>query len=168
MKKFKIIFPFLLMACGTPEIHQPVGGVVSEKDLQISQERTKILNQKQREQIKEWISQQDQAYYPTSLGYWIDIKDFGERIAKEQRTEISYSYEIYDFAPSKVYEEPFVFHRVIVGKYRDLQAVQHAVKYLQPGESATLLVPSTLAFGTFGDNKNIQNDVPLMIKLKMK
>jgi FKBP-type peptidyl-prolyl cis-trans isomerase len=48
-----------------------------------------------------------------------------------------------------------------------LKAVEDAVRFLNKGEEATLLVPSVLAFGTYGDDEKIPNDMPLIIKLKI-
>jgi len=38
---------------------------------------------------------------------------------------------------------------------------------MKKGEQATLLVPSVLAFGTYGDDEKIPNDMPLIIKIKI-
>jgi FKBP-type peptidyl-prolyl cis-trans isomerase len=46
-----------------------------------------------------------------------------------------------------------------------LKAVENALRFIHDGEEVTLLVPSSLAYGTFGDEK-IDNDIPLIIKLK--
>ena len=52
-------------------------------------------------------------------------------------------------------------------KFEELKAVEDAVRYMKKGEQATLLVPSVLAFGTYGDDEKIPNDMPLIIKIKI-
>jgi len=48
-----------------------------------------------------------------------------------------------------------------------LKAIENALRYMKDGEEVTLLVPSSLAYGTFGDENKIDNDIPLIIKLKV-
>ncbi len=53
------------------------------------------------------------------------------------------------------------------GHFEELSAVENALRYMKDGEEVTLLVPSALAYGTYGDEKKISNDIPLIIKLKV-
>ena len=98
------------------------------------------------------------------LGYWID-KDLSQNLKRKDGERLSYQYEIYDFDRVKIYDEPKTAKDVYLGKFEDLKAVDDALRYLKPGEEATLLVPSLLAYGTYGDNDKIPNDMPLIIKL---
>ena len=50
---------------------------------------------------------------------------------------------------------------------QDKIVIDDALKYTKSGEEVTLLVPSSLGYGTFGDQKKIDNDIPLIIKLKV-
>ena len=167
MKKLFFVLP-LIIACNKPQVYQPVGGVLTPKDMQVSKNRARGLNEKERIQIKDWMAEQSERYYPATLNYWVNIPDFATRSAATDGTHVSYSYDLYDFSPSKIYDQSIVREDQIIGKSADLTAVQDAVKYLKKGEEATLLVPSVLAYGTYGDNKSIQNDVPLIIKIRMK
>ena len=67
----------------------------------------------------------------------------------------------------KLYETPTKYIDAKLGKFQDLKAVDDAVRYMKKGEEATLLVPSVLAFGTYGDDEKIPNDMPIIIKLKI-
>lgn len=165
----RIIFfvPLVVIACSEAPVQKPVGALKQPDPLEISQQRARRLNIKERAQITDWIQQQDEKFYETPLNYWINIPHFNQRQPKPSGSKVVYSYDLYDFIPSKIYDKSIIKHAVI-GKNTDLRAVAHAVKYLHHGEKATLLVPSVLAYGTFGDNKYIQNDVPLIIKIEMK
>ena len=72
-----------------------------------------------------------------------------------------------DFDGTKVYSQPKGFRDIPIGKVNDIKAVENAVTKLKTGEEATLLVPSALAFGPYGDGNKIGNDIPLIIKLKI-
>ena len=67
----------------------------------------------------------------------------------------------------KLYEKPNQNIDAPLGKFEELKAVEDAVRYMKKGEQATLLVPSVLAFGTYGDDEKIPNDMPLIIKIKI-
>ncbi|WP_277110747.1 FKBP-type peptidyl-prolyl cis-trans isomerase [Chryseobacterium taklimakanense] len=145
-------------------MHPLVGSVLSQKDLQVSKDRSRSLYELERKQIADWIAQQNKKYYVNGLGYWID-KDLSQNLKRKDGERLSYQYEIYDFDRVKIYDEPKTAKDVYLGKFEDLKAVDDALRYLKAGEEATLLVPSLLAYGTYGDNDKIPNDMPLIIKL---
>lgn len=169
MRYWSLASLLFILSCShqTPQVYKPVGGVLSQEDLQVSKNRAKDLNLAEIRQIQEWISQQDIKYYPTGLNYWSNIPELDKRIKKTDGQMVSYQYELYDFDNTKLYDQSVEKKEVILGKFSDLRAVENAVRYLNPNEEVTLLVPSVLAFGTYGDNNKIPNDLPLIIKIKM-
>lgn len=166
MKK-SVLGLLFLMACAKQQVHPPVGGVLSEKDLSVSRQRAKNLNEIERAQIQEWMTTQNTPYYPMGLNYWTDLKGLKDRERLPDGSPVSYTYEIFDFEMTKLSDSPIARTKAVLGKFEDLKAVDDAVRYLRAGETATLLVPSVLAYGTYGDNNKISNDMPLIIKLKM-
>ena len=106
-------------------------------------------------------------FYSTGLNYWINVEDFEQRTKKKDGDLVSYQYDLYDFNQEKLYDKPTKNIEVQLGKFDELKAVEDAVRFLNKGEEATLLVPSVLAFGTYGDDEKIPNDMPLIIKLKI-
>lgn len=162
---FIIAFSFLLSSCEKQPVYEAVGKPSENKDLEISKERAKNLNQKERSAIEEWIRQQNKTFYPMTLNYWADI-DLRKRSPAPKNQPISYQYDLYDFGNEKIYNKPIKKEEVLPGKYLELKSVEDAVKYLKNGEEVTLLVPSVLAYGTYGDGHKITNDIPLMIRLK--
>lgn len=168
MKNLIIISTFGLLSCAqNTQTHPPVGGFLSEKDLNTSRNRAKNLNSTERRQIEDWIKQQNEQFYPMSLNYWVNIPDLQNNPKKNNGEGISYQYDIYDFDGVKLYNQPKRNLNVQFGHFEEIKAVEDCLKYLKKDEEATLLVPSVLAFGTYGDNLKISNDMPLIIKLKV-
>ncbi|GGP02200.1 hypothetical protein GCM10010992_05630 [Cloacibacterium rupense] len=168
MKKAFVFLIIVLVSCAkNTQVHPPVGGILSEKDLQVSKNRAKNLNLMERNQIQDWINQQDEKFFATGLNYWINIDNLEQRDKKKDGDWVSYQYDLYDFNQEKLYNEPIKIIDAQLGKFEELKAIDDAVRSLKQGEEAILLVPSVLAFGTYGDDEKIPNDMPLIIKLKI-
>lgn len=167
MKKILFISVLSLLGCNrSAQVHPPVGGVLSKKDLDVSKDRMKNLNSIERNQIQQWIGIQSVKFYPTQLNYWVTAEGFDTRERRQDNTLISYSYDLYDFDDTKIYDEPITRRDAKFGHFDELKAVENALRFIHDGEEVTLLVPSALAYGTYGDEKKIDNDIPLIIKLK--
>ncbi|MCL8537811.1 hypothetical protein M9991_13145 [Chryseobacterium gallinarum] len=168
MRKLLFISAICLLSCNrnAQTVHPPVGGILSQKDLEVSKNRMKNLNTIERNQIQEWISSQNVRYYPTQLNYWVSVEGYDQRERRADNTSISYSYDLYDFDQTKIYDQPVERREARFGHFDELKAVENALRFIHDGEEVTLLVPSALAYGTFGDEKKIDNDIPLIIKLK--
>lgn len=164
--KISLFTILLLASCSkNTQVHAPLGGL-SKEDLGVSQNRAKQLNQMERKQISDWIEKQSKKYYPTSLNYWSDIKNLELRPKKQDGEVISFQYQLFDFDQTKLYPQAKIYQNAILGKFEELDAIENALRYLNQGEETTLLVPSVLAYGTYGDENQIPHDMPLIIKLK--
>ena len=167
MKNIVFIIGFLFVSCSkNAQVYTPVGGM-SNEEMGISKNRAKQLNTMEREQIQEWISKQKEKFYPTQLNYWSNIENLEQRKKKQDGELVSFQYELYDFDLQKFYEKPKTYKDAPLGKFEELDAIEDAVRYLNPDEEVTLLVPSVLAYGTYGDGDQIHYDMPLIIKLKL-
>ncbi|MDR6548053.1 FKBP-type peptidyl-prolyl cis-trans isomerase [Chryseobacterium rhizosphaerae] len=168
MRKLVFISLVSLLSCNrnAQPAHPPVGGVLSQKDLDVSKERMKNLNTIERGHIQQWANSQPVKYYPTQLNYWVTVEGYDQRERRADNTVISYSYDLYDFDETKIYDQSFERRDAKFGHFDELKAVENALRFIRNGEEVTLLVPSSLAYGTFGDEKKIDNDIPLIIKLK--
>ncbi len=168
MKKIILATSLILVGCvQNSQTHSPIGKSLSENDLEISKNRTKNLNQIERNQIKEWINEQNEKFYPMSMNYWINIENLNQKTRKNDGERISYQYDIYDFDKVKLYETPKKNKNAQFGRFEELDAVEDALRYMDKNQEATLLIPSVLAFGTYGDRDKIPNDMPLIIKVKV-
>ncbi|WP_344827711.1 FKBP-type peptidyl-prolyl cis-trans isomerase [Chryseobacterium ginsenosidimutans] len=167
MKKILFILILGVISCSkNAQTHPPIGGVLSKDDLNVSRERMKNLNTQERMHMQEWINNQPVKYYPTQLNYWVNTQGFDQRQRRQDNTLISYSYDLYDFDETKIYDQPIERKDAKFGHFDELKAVEDALRFIHDGEEVTLLVPSSLAYGTYGDEKKIDNDIPLIIKLK--
>ena len=167
MKNIVFIIGFLFVYCSqSTQVYTPVGGM-SNEEMGVSKNRAKQLNTMEREQIQEWISKQKEKFYPTQLNYWSNIENLEQRKKKQDGELVSFQYELYDFDLQKFYEKPKIYKDAPLGKFEELDAIEDAVRYLNPDEETTLLVPSVLAYGTYGDGDQIPYDMPLIIKLKL-
>ena len=167
MKNIVFIIGFLFVSCSkNAQVYTPVGGM-SNEEMGVSKNRAKQLNTMEREQIQEWISKQKEKFYPTQLNYWSNIENLEQRKKKQDGELVSFQYELYDFDLQKFYEKPKTYKDAPLGRFEELDAIEDAVRYLNPNEEITLLVPSVLAYGTYGDGDQIPYDMPLIIKLKL-
>ena len=149
-------------------MYAPVGGNTQEKQVDISKERARKLNEMERRQIEEWISGQNEKFFPMPLNYWVNIENLNKRNRKPDEALVTYQYFVEDFYGTQIYNQPKGFVDVKFGKFpNDLKAVEDALRYMKTGEEATLLVPSVLGFGTYGDGDKIGSDLPLIVKLKL-
>jgi FKBP-type peptidyl-prolyl cis-trans isomerase len=168
MKGFYILFLFLLINCTKEEtVYAPVGSKAEKSEIQISQERARNINEIERRLMEEWMKNQPKKFFALPLNYWIDKENFEERNNNPDDLIISYKYTMSDFDGHLVYKSPKGFQEIPVGKVTDLKAVQNALQKMKIGEEAQLLVPSALAFGTYGDGNKIGSDIPLIINLKI-
>lgn len=167
-KLFYISILILTASCAkqTPAQH-PEEQFMSESELEVSKNRTKELNTLERNQIEDWIKSQNVKYYPMGMNYWVNIENLEKNYRKNNGEKVSYQYYIYDFDRVKLYDTPIENINVEFGHFKEMDAVEDVIRYLKKGEEAELLVPSVLAYGTYGDNKKVPNDMPLIIKVKV-
>lgn len=167
MKNIVLIISFLVISCSkSSTVYAPVGGL-SDQEMGVSKNRAKQLNAMERKQIEEWISKQQEKFYPTQLNYWSNIANLESRKKKVDNELVSFQYELYDFAQQKFYDKPKTYRDAPLGKFEELEPIIDALRYLNAGEEVTLLVPSLLAYGSYGDGDQITHDMPLIIKLKL-
>lgn len=159
----------LLASCAkqNPVTANSGGAVISENEMEVSKNRTKDLNTMERSQIQDWIKTQDTKYYPMGMNYWVNIENLADLPRKNNGEKVSYQYDLYDFDRTKLYQSPIGNRDVVFGHFKEMDAVEDVIRYLKKGEEAEILVPSVLAYGTYGDGKRISNDMPLIIKVKV-
>ena len=100
------------------------------------------------------------------MNYWASI-DFNPR-GKNEEKPLSYEYFLYDMNETLIYQNPTMVEHKYRAEIHELVAVEDALQYMKKNEEVVLLVPSALAYGKNGDGDKIPNDLPLIIRLKLK
>lgn len=168
MRAYLLLILIAIFSCEKEQIvYAPRGNSGAKSELQQSRERAKNINEVERRLMEEWMKNQKEKFYPMPMNYWVNIPGFEARKIQPDDLIVSYSYFIHDFEGTKVYDKPKGFQDIPLGKVSDIKAVENALKKLKSGEEVKLLVPSGLAFGTFGDGNKVGNDIPLIINLKI-
>lgn len=169
MKKLIYIASLAIIAsCAKQNPPQSSGEqYLSESEMEVSKNRTKDLNNLERTQIQDWIKSQEVKYYPMGMNYWVNIEGLEKQTRKNNGEKVSYQYDLYDFDRTKLYDSSIQNTDVVFGHFVEMDAVADVIRYLKKGEEAEILVPSVLAYGTYGDSKKITNDMPLIIKVKV-
>ncbi|MGV4414229.1 FKBP-type peptidyl-prolyl cis-trans isomerase [Chryseobacterium sp. T1] len=167
MKKYLVIIALIAVSCAKKSpVYESGSVIMSSDEVEISKNRSKNLNIQERHQIEDWIKAQSQNYYPMGMNYWVDKENLDKNHKKVDGDKVSYEYDIYDFDMVKLYDKPKVNKDAVLGRFDELRPIEDALRYLDKNQSVTLLLPSILAFGTYGDNHKISNDMPLIIKLR--
>lgn len=167
MKKYLVVITLVAISCAKQApVYESGSVIMSSDEVEISKNRSKNLNIKERHQIEDWINNQSQKYYPMGMNYWVDIENLDKNHQKIDGDQISYEYDIYDFDMVKLYDKPKVNKDAVFGRFDELRPIEDALRYMDKGQSVTLLLPSILAYGTYGDNHKIDTDMPLIIKLR--
>ena len=169
MKKLIYITSLAIVAACAKQnpAHHSGEQFMSESEMEVSKNRSKDLNNLERTQIQEWVKSQDVKYYPMGMNYWVDLEGLDKLPRKNNGEKVSYKYDIYDFNRTKLYDNPMGNTDVELGHFVEMDAVEDVIRYMKKGQEAEILVPSVLAYGTYGDNKKITNDMPLIIKVKV-
>lgn len=169
MRKIICVLSFAaIVSCAKQNpVQNPGEQFMSESEMEVSKNRTKDLNNLERTQIQDWIKSQDVKYYPMGMNYWVNIENLEQKPRKNNGEKVSYQYVIYDFDRTKLYDTSIGNTDVVFGRFQEMDAVEDVIRYLNKGEEAEILVPSVLAYGTYGDGKKITNDMPLIIKVKV-
>lgn len=168
MKQYILIISVLVASCAKQQSSSYESGneTLSSNEIEVSKNRSKNLNILERHQIEDWIKNQNQSYYPMGMNYWVDIENLDNNQKKVDGDKVSYEYDIYDFNMVKLYEKPKSNKDAVLGKFEELAAVEDALRYMTKNQELSLLIPSVLAYGTYGDNDKIDTDMPIIIKLK--
>ncbi|MCG2793266.1 MAG: hypothetical protein L6262_06955 [Weeksellaceae bacterium] len=170
MKATFFLFSLLFIVACAKQNPVPQGSgeqLMTDSEMEVSKNRTKDLNTLERNQIQDWIESQKVKYFPMGMNYWVNIEGLERLPRKNNGSKVSYQYDIYDFDRTKLYQYPLGNDSVEFGHFKEMDAVEDVIRYLQKGQEAEILVPSVLAYGTYGDGKKISNDMPLIIKVKV-
>ncbi len=139
-----------------------------QKFMEFSQDRNKQILNEDNELIQNYIDSLDLNFKKTSYGFW--ISNSGETTASMAKAGdvVKYEYEISNFENEVIYtEEENGEQTIMMGRTDIPRGIQIALQMIEKGDSATVLLPSFLAYGGYGDRNKILGNEPLIFKIKM-
>ena len=137
-----------------------------EKFMEFSQDRNKQILAEDNELILAYIDSIGQKFQKTQYGFWISNTGIPSNSMAKTGDVVKYEYEVSNFQNEIVYsEEENGIQDVMIGKSDLPRGIQTALQLIEKGDSATVLLPSFLAYGGYGDRNKILGNEPLIFKL---
>lgn len=171
MKKhliLNVIFAILCFSCKKSTVYNPVN--YNENDfMQYSKEQGKKLQQDEEKKIEIWIkNNQPNQFTKTNSGFWMEItKNNNNPTAKELQI-VNYQTEILDLNGNTIYSfEENGIKKMVLGKTHEIRSIEKAIRLMAEKEEATIITPSFLAYGLYGDENKIGKFQSLLIKIKL-
>ncbi len=179
---FKIIafiWILILFSCSNPKPRKPISKTNSNF-IEASIKRNIIINQQEEAFFKK-LRQKDtlHQYINSKLGFWYYVKNRQDSVGIKPKKgdEVVINYEIKSINNEVILSADQLGSRGQENKKDRLYkidgesfilGIQDAVKLLQKGDSAVLLLPSNKAFGPTGFQDIIHPNEPLIIDLYLK
>ncbi len=108
-----------------------------------------------------------QEFVATQAGFKMTKTQLSPKNTQDNDT-IIYTYAIKDLQDSLLYTPTEMGKKKqVMGKAEMLIGIEYALKRMSAGEKATLLLPSSLAYGADGDGGKIGANEPLVIELEL-
>lgn len=159
-----LILLLSLSYCGQPEPRRAVK-VKTGSILKESVERNKALLAYEEELIREIIRKDsNNTYRASGGGTWFHYitKNDTEEYYPQTDDLVTFRYNIISFENDTIYsEEELGTITYKVDKQDLFQGLRNGIKLLKEGESATFLIPSSMAYGYHGDKNKIGINVPI-------
>ncbi len=165
---FLIFSILILSACKKSTVYKKVE-YGNDEFLKNSQQNYKTLHAEEKIFIKEWIANHpENKFTETAQGFWLSIsKDINTQNAKKTDI-ILYDKQIEDFSGNVIYNfQEKENQKLVLGKSYEIRGVEYAMYNLSEGDEATLLIPSSLAYGLYGDEDKIGKNIPIIVHLKV-
>ena len=169
MIKYSLIFLGLIFfaSCGDKVIQRPIT-YNNDDFMQRSQERGKQLLAEENQWFEEYKKKSELTFNPTNMGFWIsnagvttdEMAKTGDFVEFEYQVKDLDNKIIYSFAENGV-------QKVVLGKVDLPRGLHAALQLINTGNEATVLLPSFLAYGGFGDEKKIDADTPVIMEIKI-
>jgi len=169
MKNLLLTITVLLLcfSCKSPEARIPET-VNSGSFLKESAERSRKLNQLEREQIQSIIkSNPNKNYIASESGFWYAYNNqIQSDTAKPQFGDIvDFDYNISNIQGAEIYTTQNKTY--VMDKEELFTGLREGLKLMKPNETVTFLFPSQKAFGYYGDENKIGTNIPLICEVTL-
>lgn len=167
MKKTFIALIVLLSfsSCKTPEARKPVT-ISSGSFIDESVERNKKLNEKEYDLIQNIIKENPETNFIASQnGFWYY---YNTKIEDSLATPIfgdlvNFNYDVKDLKGKTIYSQEELKTKTYAMDQEELfSGLREGLKLMKTGETVTFLFPSQKAYGYYGDENKIGNNIPII------
>lgn len=171
-KNWKILlFSGLLISLTACKQNPPQRPTIYSNDgfLEYSKKFNKELKDAELKEIQQYIRNQREDFLLTNAGFYMTRTPLDNvRLVKDFDT-IQFEQQISNLNDSIIYSfEDNGTQTMVLGQSSIIQGLEYGLKRMSVNEKATLLLPSSLAFGLSGDGKKIGADQPLKIEIRLK
>lgn len=170
--KYSILF-FMLISCVKEEVkNYPISYGNKNSFLEISKKNNKKILEYETQQIESYIQKRDTLEYKyLGDGYWMAKMDSTQNkniTSAIDNDEILYSYSIFGLNDDIIYTKEEIGNKKdILGKAFMFRGLYFALQKIKEGERVSLIFPSALAYGFFGDENKIKPLSPIVLDLKI-
>lgn len=168
MRTLLIIFLMMAIAgCKNKVVQYPVDyDDDRQKFMQFSQNLNKEILKMEQEMIDSYVDSLDLNFTKTQYGFWISNSGELKESMARSGDRVVYQYRIDDFEGNRIYSKSENgVQDIVVGKSEMPRGLQTAIRMIEEGDSAMVLMPSVLAYGVYGDRDKIGSNEPLIFTL---
>ena len=159
-----------MMACHKPEPRRPVS-FVSGSYLDESLKHSKALLKAEEEAIFAIIKEDSlNTYFNSSDGLWYHYitKNTTDTLRPQFGDQVNFTYNLRTFAEDTIYSmEEVGMQTYRMDQQRLMTGLREGLKIMKRKEVVTFLIPSSRAYGFYGDTKKIGSDVPIKATIQL-
>ncbi|HHB52212.1 MAG TPA: gliding motility-associated peptidyl-prolyl isomerase GldI [Saprospiraceae bacterium] len=169
--KYSLLLPMiLLISCANPKPRKPVAHT-GRMDMSQSIAFNKQLNKDELNRIKAYIRRDStHTYINSQRGFWYTYlaKNEKDTLSPKKGNEVVFLYDIKDLQGNEIYSEDTLGRKTYLVDQEDfMQGIQEGIKLMRINEKILFLLPSSKAYGVYGDQKKIAANTPLVVTLEL-
>lgn len=140
----------------------------SAKFMEFSQDLNKQILADENQLIQTYIDSSHLKFNHTSYGFWISNTGKPTESMAKTGDFVSYEYEVSDFKGQTIYPESEIgIRKSVLGSENLPRGLHVSLQLIEKGDSAVSLLPSFLAYGSYGDQNKVNGNMPLIFKVKV-
>lgn len=113
-------------------------------------------------------SGQQKKFKRSQSGFWISFKVDASTPNATKNQLVEYQTAFFDVEGTPIYtEKEKGVSRIILGKTKEITAIEEALYLMGKGDEATIIFPSLLGYGWYGDEHKIPSNFPLKVNIKV-
>lgn len=162
---------FILLAftaCQEEEVRVYPVVYVNNNFYENSKLRTKVLLNAEQKEFKTYMQKNKMQFTPNGSGVWMSNQPKITNYTAKTNDYIKYQYQILNLDNQVLYNfDELGTKEIILGKANVIRGLQSSLQYIEPNDSATVLIPSNLAFGYKGDGNKINPNQAIVLNIRV-